>query len=65
MKTNRMLQQKEASFLETDGDIVADLEAKIDELQKKLLNISRQRPVEWDSDSVKEDTPLQQRLHGA
>lgn len=60
METDRMLKSKEASFMEADGDIVADLEAKVADLESKLLEASKKRLVEQ-VNTLNEDTSLQQR----
>lgn len=56
IETDRMLKEREASFLDADGDIVAILEAKVADLESKLLEASQNSIGQ-----AKEGGPLQQR----
>lgn len=61
LETDRMLKEKEAGVLATNGDIVADLEARNVRLEEKLHEATQKKQPANVSLTEKDNVVIQQR----
>ena len=61
LSMERILKEKEANLLETDGENVESLRAKVADLEGKLYKALRQSPMEPCGIFSVKDAPLQQK----